>query len=69
MSRVCVAVPTYNERENISRLVPTLLRVLQENSIDGWVLVVDDSSPDGTGDVAEALSKEHENLKVAHRKG
>lgn len=69
MSRVCVAVPTYNERENISRLVPSLLRVLEENRIQGWVLVVDDSSPDGTGDLVEALSKEHENLKVLHREG
>lgn len=69
MPRVCVTVPTYNERENISRLVPTLLRVLQENKIDGWVLVVDDSSPDGTGDIVEELSKEHQNLKVVHREG
>jgi dolichol-phosphate mannosyltransferase len=69
MSRVCVAVPTYNERENILRLVPSLLRVLEENRIQGWVLVVDDSSPDGTGDLVEALSKEHENLKILHREG
>jgi len=68
MSRVCVTVPTYNERENISRLIPTLLRVFQDNKIDGWVLVVDDSSPDGTGDVVEALSAEYHNLKVVHRK-
>jgi len=69
MSRVCVTIPTYNERENISELIPTLLRVLKENKIDGWVLVVDDSSPDGTGDIVEALSKEHQNLRVVHREG
>lgn len=69
MSRVCVTIPTYNERENISELIPTLLRVLKENKIDGWVLVVDDSSPDGTGDIVEALSKEHQNLRIVHREG
>jgi dolichol-phosphate mannosyltransferase len=69
MARVCVTIPTYNERENISELIPTLLRVLKENKIDGWVLVVDDSSPDGTGDIVEALSKEHQNLRVVHREG
>lgn len=69
MSKVCVTIPTYNERENISRLIPTLLRVLHDNRIDGWILVVDDSSPDGTGDIVEELSKEYWNLKVVHREG
>ena len=69
MSRVCVTIPTYNEHESISKLIPTLLRVFQDNGIDGWVLVVDDSSPDGTGDVVEALSREHMNIRVIHRKG
>ena len=69
MSRVCVTIPTYNERESISKLIPTLLRVFQDNGIDGRVLVVDDSSPDGTGDVVEALSREHPNIRVIHRKG
>jgi dolichol-phosphate mannosyltransferase len=69
MSRVCITIPTYNERESISKLIPTLLRVFQDNGIDGWVLVVDDLSPDGTGDVVEALSQEHPNIRVIHRKG
>jgi dolichol-phosphate mannosyltransferase len=69
MSRVCVTIPTYNERENISKLIPTLLRIFEDDGINGWVLVVDDSSPDGTGDVVEALTREHRNVKVIHRKG
>lgn len=69
MSRVYVAIPTYNERENISKLIPSLFRVFQENAIDGSVLIVDDSSPDGTGDLAETLSKKHRNLRVIHREG
>ena len=69
MSRVCVTIPTYNEHESISKLIPTLLHVFQDNGIDGWVLVVDDSSPDGTGDVVDTLSREHANVRVIHRKG
>ena len=69
MSRVCVTIPTYNEYETISKLIPTLLRVFQDNGIDGWVLVVDDSSPDGTGDVVEALARKNSNIQVIHRKG
>jgi dolichol-phosphate mannosyltransferase len=69
MSRICVTIPTYNERESISKLIPKLLSVFDDNGIDGWVLVVDDSSPDGTGDVVEVLSREHTNVRVIHRKG
>jgi dolichol-phosphate mannosyltransferase len=69
MSRVCVTIPTYNEYETISKLIPTLLRVFQDNGIDGWVLVVDDSSPDGTGDVVEALARKNSNIQVIHRTG
>ena len=67
MPKVCVAVPTYNERENVSRLIPMLLGVFRDNTIDGWVLIVDDSSADGTGEIADALSREHRNIRVIHR--
>jgi dolichol-phosphate mannosyltransferase len=69
MTRVCVVIPTYNERENLPKLVSTVLRAFQDNQIDGWVLIVDDSSPDGTGEVANALSREHPNIQVTHRQG
>jgi len=69
MTRVCVTVPTYNERENISQLISAILQVFADGEIDGWVLVVDDASPDGTGEIVETLSKEHHSLKVMHRKG
>ena len=50
----CISIiPTYNERENLSRLVPALL----DRIPDLEVLVVDDGSPDGTGDVAEDLAE------------
>lgn len=68
MPKVCVAVPTYNERENIFKLISSLLDVFRSNAIDGWVLIVDDSSPDGTGEVADALSKKYTNVRVIHRR-
>ena len=58
-----VIIPTYNERENIPPLVEALLKH------DGIrVLVVDDQSPDGTGEVADAAAAQHrERVDVLHR--
>lgn len=62
--RTLVVVPTYNERENLGRLVPMILEA--EASLD--VLVVDDGSPDGTGEIADALAaKSPERVYVLHR--
>jgi dolichol-phosphate mannosyltransferase len=52
---ILVLIPTYNERPNIERLVRELLAQDSRYS----VLVIDDSSPDGTGDLVEAMSQEH----------
>ncbi len=58
-----VVIPTFNERDNL----PVLVRALLQQP-DVRVLVVDDSSPDGTGDVAEALSREFAGrVEVMHR--
>jgi dolichol-phosphate mannosyltransferase len=59
-----VIVPTYNERENITRLIDQVLA--QDPRLD--VLVVDDNSPDGTGEIAEGLSGELP-VEVLHRRG
>lgn len=58
-------VPTYNERENLSRLVQRL-RALPGNV---HLLVVDDNSPDGTGEIAEALAATDPGVHVIHRAG
>lgn len=59
-----VVIPTYDERENLPRVVPLVLE--QDPSIH--VLVVDDASPDGTGEVAEALARAHpDRVHVLHR--
>ena len=63
--RSLVILPTYNERDNLPVVVPALLRIPHME-----VLVVDDGSPDGTGDVADALVGEHDGrVSVLHRTG
>ena len=63
--RTLVIVPTYNEIENISRIITAVLG--QDSSID--VLVVDDGSPDGTGDLADQIAVENSRVHVLHRAG
>jgi len=63
--RALVIVPTYNERENLPRLIPAILA--QDPRLD--VLVVDDSSPDGTGTLADEMAEEDERVHVLHRSG
>ncbi len=66
MSRdTLVIVPTYNERENLTALVDRVLEL--PVSVD--LLVVDDNSPDGTGELADRLSARHDQIKVLHRQG
>ena len=62
--RACVVLPTYNERENLPRIVPAILAASPE--LD--VLVVDDSSPDGTGAMADELAARDPRVRVLHRK-
>ena len=61
--RALVVVPTYDERENLPQIVPAILAVSPR--ID--VLVVDDSSPDGTGDLADAMAASDPRVHVLHR--
>lgn len=63
--RGLVIIPTYNERENIERLVPMVLA--QDPRLD--VLIIDDASPDGTGEVAERMSAEDPRVQVLRRPG
>ena len=65
MPRAVVCVPTYNERENVEALVRALGDVL--DTTRDRVLVIDDSSPDGTGEIADRLAEELSWLDVLHR--
>jgi dolichol-phosphate mannosyltransferase len=62
--RVTICLPTYNERENLEPMLRALGGVLPE---DARVLVVDDSSPDGTGQLADELAAELPFVEVLHR--
>jgi dolichol-phosphate mannosyltransferase len=65
LGRVVVIIPTYNERENLD---PIVARV--RSSVPGAdVLVVDDNSPDGTGELADKLSTGDQQISVLHRPG
>src|SRR6476619_2773884 len=59
--KAIVCLPTYNERENVERMVRTL------HGLDVQVLVIDDNSPDGTGAIADALAAELDGVAVLHR--
>lgn len=63
--RGLVIIPTYNERQNLQRLVPLVLA--QDDRLD--VLIIDDASPDGTGQVADELAAESDRVHVIHRAG
>jgi dolichol-phosphate mannosyltransferase len=62
--RAYVCLPTYNERENLEPMVRALLARLGP---DDRVLVIDDDSPDGTGELADRLAAEHAGVEVLHR--
>ena len=62
--RATVCLPTYNECENLPRMIEALAGVLREGD---RVLVIDDSSPDGTGELADGLAAEHAFVEVLHR--
>ncbi|HEY7266323.1 MAG TPA: polyprenol monophosphomannose synthase [Solirubrobacterales bacterium] len=59
-----VILPTYNEAENLERIVDAVLEVLPDT---GRVLVVDDNSPDGTGEIADRLAGSNDSISVLHR--
>jgi dolichol-phosphate mannosyltransferase len=62
--RAWVILPTYNEAENLERIVAAVREQLGES---GRVLVVDDNSPDGTGEIADRLAQSDEAVSVLHR--
>jgi len=59
-----LVLPTYNEAENVEPLVEAARAKLPPGA---QVLIVDDSSPDGTGTIADGLAARHENVQVLHR--
>lgn len=65
MNRSLIVVPTYNERDNLPQLAERLLKL--PVAVD--LLVVDDNSPDGTGQLGDELAAKHPSIHVLHRPG
>jgi dolichol-phosphate mannosyltransferase len=63
LERILVIVPTYNEAKNLPQIVPAVLK--QDPRLE--VLVVDDNSPDGTGDIADRMAQAKSRVHVLHR--
>jgi len=62
--KTLIVIPTYNEKENIARLV----EAIKKEKVPADILVVDDNSPDGTGKIVDALLKGDKSIHVMHRK-
>lgn len=62
---MCVVLPTYNERDNLERIALAILGSLPQAQL----LIVDDSSPDGTGELADGLAARESRISVLHRPG
>jgi dolichol-phosphate mannosyltransferase len=63
--RITIVIPTYNEAENLPKLVSALFTL----PLDLRILIVDDNSPDGTGPIADELAKRDSRVQVIHRAG
>jgi dolichol-phosphate mannosyltransferase len=64
--KIAVIVPTYNEKENIQKLIQGIFDLNMDNL---HIIVVDDGSPDGTGRLAEEIKKKNEKIHIIHRAG
>jgi len=63
-----IVVPTYNERDRLPELVRAIFAAYRDAGLDGELVIVDDNSPDGTGQVADDLARAHR-IRVIHRAG
>lgn len=62
---ITVILPTYNERNNIETAVKNIVKTKAKVNI----LIIDDNSPDGTGNLADSIAKKYKSVSVFHRKG
>ncbi|MSP60007.1 MAG: polyprenol monophosphomannose synthase [Myxococcales bacterium] len=69
MERVLIIIPTYNERENLEAILAATQRELLGAPFAVDFLVVDDHSPDGTGEIADGLAARDPHIHVLHRAG
>jgi dolichol-phosphate mannosyltransferase len=67
-AELSIVVPTYNERERLPDLVHALFRAYAAAQLDAELVIVDDNSPDGTGQIADELARQYR-ITVLHRAG
>jgi len=65
---ISIILPTYNEKKNIEILIPQIENILLKKRYDFEIIVVDDSSPDGTAQTAEEMNKRYRNVRVIVKK-
>ena len=69
MVSISVFFPCYNEQENVGRTVEKALEVMQKLNADFEVIIVDDGSSDGTGQIADEIADREGRVKVVHHEG
>lgn len=63
-----IVLPTYNEAENIRKITCDILKIFQEQNINGNIIIIDDNSPDKTGEIAQRLAeKNHKQINIIQR--
>jgi dolichol-phosphate mannosyltransferase len=67
VAKLSVIIATYNEKANLGRVVEEIFRALDGSDFE--LVIVDDASPDGTGELADQLASKRPNIRVVHRPG
>ncbi|MHA1249022.1 MAG: polyprenol monophosphomannose synthase [Candidatus Helarchaeota archaeon] len=65
---ISIVIPTYNEVDNLGLIIEKINHVMKTYKFNFEIIIIDDNSPDGTGILADQLSKKYKNMKVIHRK-
>jgi dolichol-phosphate mannosyltransferase len=66
---ISIVLGTYNESDNISKLIPILEAILESQRVEGEIVVVDDNSPDGTGKLVTEFGSKYGNIRLFTRPG
>jgi dolichol-phosphate mannosyltransferase len=73
MKKLAICIPTYNEKENIQKLINEIKHTLRNAEVYTTIIIIDDNSPDGTGKIVDNLTKEYSSIKFKldpiHRNG
>jgi dolichol-phosphate mannosyltransferase len=67
MATISVVLGTYNEADNITRLIPLIESMFKAENLNGEIVVVDDSSPDGTAEIIRRFESEYDNIRLFSR--